>query len=107
MEWLQRTLEAAQQAAEMPEEIERLHEAARRRPERPDGWYELATALQDGMASRTPAQRQLVLDALSRFLDLAPKNDRRRADALERFNAEIKEEARRRYDAGELTAPVT
>lgn len=87
-------------------DIRRLHEEARRRPDRPDGWYELAATLQDGTASRTAAQRQLVLDALSRFLDLAPKNDRRRADALERFNAEIKEEARRRYDAGDLTAPV-
>jgi hypothetical protein len=90
-----------------PADVRRLHEEARRRPERPDGWYELAAAVQDGTASRTAAQSQLVLDALSRFLDLAPRNDRRRADALERFNTEIKHEARRRYEAGDLTAPVT
>lgn len=89
------------------DDIQRLHDEARRRPERPDGWYELAAAIQDRTPSRTPAQRQLVLDALSRFLDLAPKNDHRRADALQRFNLEVKQEARRRYDAGDLTAPVT
>lgn len=97
---------SAEETREASADIERLHEEARKRPDRPDGWYELAAALQDGTTARTAAQRQLVLDALSRFLDLAPKNDRRRADALERFNAEIKQEARRRYDAGDLTAPV-
>lgn len=98
----------ADSPARSPEpDIERLHEAVRQRPHRADGWYRLATAIQEANPERTPAQRRLVIDALARFLDLAPQKDRRRRDALDRFTDELKQEGRNRYESGDLRAPVT